>query len=51
MNWVAIVLIVLGVWLALKVASALVKLMLWTVALLAVWWFIHPYLGLPLFPF
>lgn len=51
MNWIAIVLVVLGVWLAIKVAGVLVKLLLWAAAVAALWWFVHPYLGLPLLPF
>lgn len=51
MNWIAIVLVVLGVWLALKVAGALVKLLLWLAAVVGLWWLVHPYLGLPLVPF
>lgn len=47
MSWIAIVLVVLGVWLALKVAGMLLKLALWALAVIGVYWFIAPYLGLP----
>lgn len=50
MNWVAIVLVVLCVWLVMKVAGVLVKLLLWAVVIAALWWCVHPYLGLPLLP-
>ncbi|WP_240126165.1 hypothetical protein [Thermomonas alba] len=51
MTWVGVVLLVLCVWLALKVVGVLFKLLLWAVVIAALWWFIHPYLGLPLLPF
>ncbi|MBV2209605.1 MAG: hypothetical protein KUL77_08590 [Thermomonas sp.] len=51
MNWIAIVLIVIGVWLALKVAGAFLKLLLWAAAAVALWWWLHPYLGVPFLPF
>ena len=51
MTWVGVVLLVLGVWLALKVAGVLFKLLLWALAVFAGWWLVHPYLGLPLQPF
>ncbi|WP_256645040.1 hypothetical protein [Thermomonas paludicola] len=47
MSWIGIVVLVLGVWLALKVAGVLFKLLLWAVAVVAVYWFAAPYLGLP----
>ena len=51
MSWVAIVLIVLGIFIAIKVAGALLKLCLWLAIGLALWWLLHPYLGMPLIPF
>ena len=47
MSWIAIVLIVIGVWIAIKVAGALLKLLFWGVALAGVYWLLAPYLGLP----
>lgn len=47
MSWVGIVVLVLGAWLALKVAGVLFKLLLWAVAVVGVYWFAAPYLGLP----
>ena len=48
MTWVAIVVAIIGVWLALKVVGALFKLALLLVVFLAAYWFVAPYLGLPL---
>ena len=47
MSWIAIVLIVIGVWIAIKVAGALLKLVFWGVDLVGVYWLLAPYLGLP----
>ncbi|MFT4179976.1 MAG: hypothetical protein QM612_11055 [Thermomonas sp.] len=49
MSWVAIVLIVIGVWVALKVAGALLKLVFWGVALVGVYWLLAPHMGWPQF--
>jgi len=48
MSWLAIVLIVIGVWLAIKVVGALLKLALWGVALFGVYWLLAPHFGLPM---
>ena len=47
MSWLAIAVIVVVVWLALKVVGALFKLALWGVALAAVYWFLAPLLDWP----
>ena len=47
MNWIAIVAIVAGIWLALKVAGAAFKLVLWLAVIVLAYWFLAPYLGLP----
>ncbi len=47
MSWLAIVLVVAGVWLALKVVGALIKLACLGLALAAAYWFLAPLLGLP----
>ena len=49
MNWISIVVIILGIWLAVKVAGAAFKLALWLVVLCAAYWFLAPYAGLPQF--
>jgi hypothetical protein len=47
MSWLAIALIVIGIWLAIKVVGAVLKLAFWGVALAGVYWLLAPYLGLP----
>lgn len=49
MTWVGIVLLVLGIWLAVKVAGLVMKLLLWAVIIGVAWWLLAPYLGLPTF--
>lgn len=51
MSWIGIVLLVLAVLVAIKVAGAMLKLLLWLVVAAGLWWLAHPYLGLPLLPF
>ncbi|MET0894185.1 MAG: hypothetical protein ABWY01_11560 [Pseudoxanthomonas sp.] len=48
MSWVAMVLVVVGVYLALKVAGFAFKLLLWAVVIGIVYWLLAPMLGLPL---
>ena len=48
MSWVGIVLIVVGLYLALKVAGFVLKLAMWGLVLLGVYWLLAPHLGLPL---
>ncbi|MDQ3039103.1 MAG: hypothetical protein M3R16_10775 [Pseudomonadota bacterium] len=47
MNWISIIVIILGVWLALKVVGTAFKAVLWLVVIAAAYWFLAPYLGLP----
>ncbi len=47
MSWVALVLIVIGVWVAIEVAGALLKLLFWGVALAGIYWFLAPLMGWP----
>ncbi len=49
MTWVAVVVAIIGVWLAIKVVGALLKLALWLVVFLVAYWFVAPYFGLPQF--
>ena len=51
MNWIGIVLVVVGVWLALKVAGALVKMLLWLASGRGPVVAGAPLVGLPLVPF
>ncbi|MFC0677639.1 hypothetical protein ACFFGH_07255 [Lysobacter korlensis] len=46
--WIAVVVVVLGIWLALKAVGALVRLALVIVVIAAVYWLIAPHLGLPM---
>ena len=47
MSWLGIVLIVLGIYLALKVAGFALKLAMWVLVIAGVYWLLAPYLGLP----
>ncbi len=47
MSWLAILMIVLAIWVAIKVVSALVRGAMVVVVLLALYWFLAPHLGLP----
>ncbi|WP_162312743.1 hypothetical protein [Pseudoxanthomonas yeongjuensis] len=50
MSLVGIVLIVVGIYLAIKVAGFALKLAMWALVIAGVYWLLAPYLGLP-FPF
>jgi hypothetical protein len=47
MSWLGLVVLVLALYLAFKVASALLKIVLFVVMLVAAYWFAAPMLGLP----
>jgi len=47
MNWLGIVVLVIALYLALKVAGVLLKLGLWLLVLVAAYWLLAPLLGLP----
>ena len=47
MSWLGIVLVVVGIYLALKVTGFAVKLLMWALVLCGAYWFLAPYLGLP----
>ncbi len=47
MSLIAIIAIVLGIWLAIKVVGAAFKLAVWLAVLGLAYWFLAPYLGLP----
>lgn len=47
MSWIAVVVLVLAVWAAIKVAGALLKVVLWIGILLFAWWFFGPHLDVP----
>ena len=48
MNWLGIVLVVVGLYLALKTVGVAMKLAMWALVLFGAYWFAAPYLGLPL---
>lgn len=48
MSWIAIVVIVLAGWMALKAVGMVVRLALWVVVIGAAYWFLAPHLGLPM---
>jgi len=47
MSWIGIVLVIVGLWLALKVAGFALKLLMWALVLLGLYWLLAPMLGLP----
>ncbi len=47
MSWLGIVVVLVAVYLAIKVAGAVLKLLMWGLVLLGLYWFLAPYLGLP----
>jgi hypothetical protein len=47
MSWLGIVLVIVGLWLALKVAGFALKLLMWALVLLGLYWLLAPMLGLP----
>ncbi len=48
MNWIALVVVILGIVLVLKVAGFLFKLLLLVIVLGGVYWLLAPHVGLPL---
>ena len=46
MNWMALVLIVVGVYLAIKLVGFLLKGAMWLLALVGLYWLLAPVLGL-----
>ncbi len=47
MSWLGLVVVVVGIYLAFKVAGTMFQLVLWSVVLLAGYWFSAPVLGWP----
>ena len=47
MNWIALVLVVLGLYLAFKLIGAALRLLMWLVVLAGAYWFAAPMLGWP----
>ena len=49
MSWIGIILVLLGLYLAFKVAGFFLKLLMWALVVFGIYWFVAPYLGLPQF--
>lgn len=47
MSWFGIVLIVVGLYLAFKLAGAVLKLAMWGLVLFGAWWLLAPHFGWP----
>ena len=47
MSWLGIVLVVVGIYFAIKVAGFVLKLVLWALVLFGAYWFLAPFLGMP----
>lgn len=47
MNWIGIVIVVVGLYLALKVAGFAMKLLMWGLVLFGLYWFLAPMVGGP----
>ena len=48
MSWIAILVVIVGLYLAYKAVGLLVRLLLWAVVIGAIYWIAAPHLGLPL---
>lgn len=46
-SWLGIVVVLVALYLAIKVAGAVLKLVMWGLVLLGLYWFLAPYMGLP----
>lgn len=47
MSWLAILLVIIGLYFAFKVAGFFLKLVLWALVIIGIYWLAAPYLGLP----
>lgn len=47
MSGLGIVLVILGLYFAFKVAGFFLKLLMWALVILGIYWFAAPHLGLP----
>lgn len=50
MSWIGVAVVLVALYLAFKVAGALLKLLLWAVVLVGAYWLLAPLLGLPGWP-
>lgn len=47
MSWLGIILVIIGIYLAFKVAGFFLKLLMWGLVIFGIYWFLAPHLGLP----
>ena len=47
MSWLGFVLVILGIWLAFKVAGVVLRLIVTVLIVIAAYWWLAPYLGWP----
>ena len=48
MSWIAILIVIIGLYLAFKAVGLVIRLLIWAVILGAIYWLVAPHLGLPL---
>lgn len=47
MSWIGLVLVVLGLYVIARVVSALMKLAMWLLVVIGIYWFVAPLFGWP----
>jgi len=47
MSWLGIILVIIGLYFAFKVAGFFLKLLMWALVILGIYWLVGPHLGLP----
>ncbi|KLI98176.1 hypothetical protein [Luteimonas sp. FCS-9] len=47
MSWLGFVLVIVGIWLAFKVAGVVLRLLVTVLILVAAYWWLAPYMGWP----
>jgi hypothetical protein len=48
MSWIAILVVILGLYLAFKAVGLVIRLLIWAVVIGAIYWLVAPHLGMPL---
>jgi hypothetical protein len=48
MSWIAILVVVFGLYLAFKAVGMLIRLVIWALVIGAIYWLVAPHMGLPL---
>ena len=49
MSWFGIILVIIGLYFAFKVAGFFLKLLMWGLVIFGIYWLLAPHLGLPQF--